>query len=106
VLPKKRKCTFVIAMTCLNGYFPDVYTVSLARAMLLSSGGGAVAVWASSGLSAPNGEAPMNLAVIDYLFEKATRLGEAALAVKQKVSVPDIRHTWIFFGDPATKRMW
>ena len=66
-----------------------------------------MAVWASSGLSAPNGQAPMDLAVIDYLFEKSTRLGEATLAAaKQKVSDPDIRHTWIFFGDPATKRMW
>jgi hypothetical protein len=105
-LTNQYRLPFVIAMTCLNGYFQDVYTVSLAKAMLLSSGGGAVAVWASSGLSAPDGQAPMDLAVIDYLFEKATRLGEATLAAKQKMSDPDIRHTWIFFGDPATKRMW
>jgi hypothetical protein len=36
------------------------------KAMLLSSGGGAVAIWASSGLSAPDGQAPMDLAVIAY----------------------------------------
>ena len=105
-LTNQSRLPFLIAMTCLNGYFQDVYTVSLAKAMVLSPGGGAVAVWASSGLSAPDGQAPMDLAVIDYLFEKATRLGEATLAAKQKVSDPDIRHTWIFFGDPATKRMW
>ncbi len=105
-LTNRDRLPFVIAMTCLNGYFQDLYTVALAKALLLSSGGGAVAVWASSGLSAPDGQAPMDLAVIDSLFEKSTTLGEAALAAKQKVTDPDIRHTWIFFGDPATKRMW
>ena len=74
--------------------------------MLLSPGGGAVAVWASSGLSDPSGQAPMDLAVIDKLFTNAKRLGEATIAAKQNVTDPDIRNTWIFFGDPATKRMW
>ena len=105
-LTNQSRLPFVIAMTCLNGYFQDVYTVSLAKAMLLSPGGGAVAVWASSGLTAPEGQAPMDLTVIDYLFENATRLGEATLAAKLKATDPDIRHTWILFGDPATKRMW
>ena len=43
---------FLVAMTCLNGYFHDVLTVSLAEAVLQAPGGGAVGVWASSGLTA------------------------------------------------------
>src|SRR5206468_7282448 len=43
---------FVVAMNCLNGFFHDVYTESLATALMLSKNGGAVAVWASSGMTA------------------------------------------------------
>ena len=37
------KAPVVIAMTCLNGYFQDVYTNSLAEALMNAPGGGAVA---------------------------------------------------------------
>jgi len=37
---------FVPCHDCLNGFFQDVYTQSLAEALLLSKNGGAVAVWA------------------------------------------------------------
>jgi hypothetical protein len=47
-------------MTCLNGLFHDVYTESLAEAMLKAQQGGAVAVWASSGLTGPEGQVVMN----------------------------------------------
>jgi hypothetical protein len=38
-------------MNCLNGFFQDVYTQSLAESLLLAPNGGAVAVWASSGFT-------------------------------------------------------
>src|SRR5579885_2953462 len=37
---------FVI-MNCLNGFFHDVYTQSLAESLMLAQNGGAIAVWAS-----------------------------------------------------------
>ena len=105
-LTNQSKLPFVIAMTCLNGYFQDLYTVSLAKALLLSPTGGAVAVWASSGLSDPTGQAPMDAAAINALFQHATRLGDATLAAKRNVPDPDIRHTWLLFGDPASQLTW
>ena len=95
-----------LGMTCLNGYFQDLYTTSLAKAMLLAPGGGAVAVWASSGLTAPEDQAPVDATMFNSLFSKTGRLGDAVQKVEQTITDPDILHTWIFFGDPATKRMW
>jgi len=46
----------------------------------------------------------MDLPVLDYLFENTTRLEEVTLAAMQKATDPDVHHTWILFGDPATKR--
>ena len=91
-------------MTCLNGFFQDVYSDSLAEALLKAKQGGAVAVWASSGLTEPDKQAVMNKEVVRLLFNggKLT-LGEAVKRAKAAVSDPDIRKTWILFGDPTTK---
>jgi hypothetical protein len=93
---------FVISMTCLNGYFQDVFTFSLAKALLQASGGGAVGVWASSTLTGSGPQATMNQAMIGALFGTAPMtVGDAAVAAKQTVTDPDVRRTWILFGDPA-----
>jgi hypothetical protein len=95
---------FVVSMTCLNGFFQDVYSDSLAEALLKASQGGAVAVWTSSGLTEPDKQAVMNKALIQLLFNgEALTLGEAVKRAKAAVSDQDIRRTWILFGDPATR---
>ena len=40
-----------VGMNCLNGFFHDVYTESLAETLIKAPAGGAVAVWASSTLT-------------------------------------------------------
>lgn len=94
---------FVVAMTCLNGYFQDLYTESLAKALLKAEHGGAVAVWASSGLTEPAGQTVMNQALVPQIFGESPTIGEATVKAKAAVNDLDIRRTWIFFGDPATK---
>jgi hypothetical protein len=95
---------FVITMTCLNGYFIDVYTESLAEALLKAKQGGAVAVWASSGLTDPSGQASLNQELIRLLFnEEPLTLGETVMRAKAAVKSPDIRRTWILFGDPTMR---
>lgn len=49
-----------VSMTCLNGYFQDAALESLAQALMNAQDGGAVAVWAPSGMTAPDGQAVMN----------------------------------------------
>jgi Peptidase family C25 len=98
--------SFVVTMTCLNGYFQDLYTESLSEALLLARNGGAVAVWASSGLTDPAGQATLDPALIGNLSGSALTIGEATIVTKKAVTDPDIRRTWILFGDPATKLKW
>ena len=59
---------FVISMTCLNGYFHDIYTVSLAKAFMLAPSGGAVAAWASSGLTDSSGQSNLDQTMVSALY--------------------------------------
>jgi hypothetical protein len=99
---------FFVNMTCLNGFFQAPYADSLAEALLKARQGGAIAVWASSGFTEPEGQAPMNKELIHLLFSRggggeSLTLGEAAMRAKAASADPDVRRTWILFGDPTTR---
>jgi hypothetical protein len=95
---------FFINMTCWNGWFADPYTETLGESLLKASKGGAVAVWASSGLTEPLGQSVIDQQLIQLLFgEQQLTLGEAVAKAKAAVSDMDIRRTWILLGDPATR---
>ena len=92
-----------LLMTCLNGYFQDVLVESLAEA-LLKSPGGAVAVWGSSSMAMPDGQSLMNQELYRQIFgDRTVRLGEAIIRAKSASYDPDVRTTWILFGDPTTR---
>ncbi|TAN40262.1 MAG: hypothetical protein EPN25_08445 [Nitrospirae bacterium] len=98
------KLPFFINMTCWNGWFPNLYTVTLAETLLKTAQGGAVAVWASSGLTEPDRQLIMNKELMRLLFDgRGLTIGEAAAAAKAAVGNMDVRRTWILFGDPATR---
>jgi uncharacterized repeat protein (TIGR01451 family) len=91
-----------LLMDCLNGFFHDVYTQSLAESLLLAPKGGAVAVWASSGFTNAPDQATMDQALLRILKgHPSTPLGQAILNSKLGITDPDVRRTWIFFGDPS-----
>jgi len=95
---------FFINMTCFNGMFHDVYTESLSEALLKAEEGGAIAVWASSGLTEPEAQAMLNRELIRILFNgESITLGEAVKRAKAATPDPDVRRTWILFGDPTTQ---
>ena len=103
-LTNRLRLPFVVSMTCLNGFFQDVYSDSLAEALLKARQGGAVAVWASSGLTDPDKQATMNKELVRLLFNGGElTLGEAVKRAKAAVSDQDVRKTWILFGDPTTR---
>ncbi len=103
VLTNGDRLPVVVAMNC-NGFFHDLYTESLAEALLKAPQGGAVAVWASSGLTGPHQQAVMNQALIDALFgEKRLTLGEATKRAKALTGGRDVQRTWLLFGDPTTR---
>jgi hypothetical protein len=91
-----------LLMDCLNGFFQDVYSTSLAESLLLAPNGGAVAVWASSGFTNQPPQASMNQAMLQILkTSPATPLAVAIVQAKSGITDNDVRRTWIFFGDPA-----
>jgi hypothetical protein len=94
----------VVSMTCLNGFFQAPYADSMAEALLKAANGGAIAVWASSGLTEPHGQVVMNKELVRLLFNGAPlTLGEATEKAKAAMGDQDVRKTWILFGDPATR---
>ena len=93
-----------ITMTCLNGYFQDPASDSLAEALMKAERGGAVAVWASSGMTTPDKQAMMGQEMFRLLFGgDPLTIGEATLKAKAATGDGDVRRTWILFGDPAMR---
>jgi uncharacterized repeat protein (TIGR01451 family) len=91
-----------LLMDCLNGFFDDVYTQSLAESLLLSPHGGGVAVWASSGFTNAQAQVFLNEALLTALAQNPNlQLGAAILAAKSGITDADVRRTWILFGDPS-----
>ncbi|MGH9421541.1 MAG: C25 family cysteine peptidase, partial [Thermoanaerobaculia bacterium] len=102
-LAKSNRAPIVLAMTCLNGFFQDVYTDSLAEA-LQRAPNGAVAVWASSALTSPEVQFPVNEILLKALLGPGDiRLGDAIMAAQKSSFTPDVRRTFILFGDPAMR---
>jgi uncharacterized repeat protein (TIGR01451 family) len=95
---------FVVAMDCFNGYFHDGFTDSLAEALLRNPSGGAIGVWASSGLITTP---PQLMMGIEFnrraLGATPTSVGDAVLSAKRATNDPDTRRTFILFGDPTLK---
>jgi hypothetical protein len=93
-----------LPMTCLNGFFQEPYGDSLAEALLKAPSGGAVAVWASSGLTESADQLPIDEALVRLLFSGTPiTLGDATRAAKIATTDRDVRTTWILFGDPTTR---
>lgn len=88
-----------VSMNCLNGFFHDLYTTSLAEALLEAENGGAVAVWASSTLTAFEPQEALNRTFVSKVARGS--LGQAALQAKRAISDTDARRTWMLFGDPT-----
>ncbi|MGA9772879.1 MAG: C25 family cysteine peptidase [Blastocatellia bacterium] len=96
-----------VVMTCLNGYFQDTSLDSMAESLMKAERGGAIAVWASSGMTLPSGQLLLNQQLYKLIFDQNSSqvrlLGEVTLKAKSSVSDGDIRRTWILFGDPMTR---
>jgi len=95
---------FVSSMTCWTGWFADPYGETLGEALLKAPQGGAIAVWASSGLTEPDGQLVLDREFMRLLFSaRKPTIGEATARAKAAVTDLDIRRTWILLGDPTTR---
>jgi len=78
---------------------------SLAEALMKSEQGGAIAVWASSGMTTTDKMSLMAQQMFRLLYSDGTRLtlGEATSKAKAATGDLDVRRSWILFGDPSMK---
>jgi hypothetical protein len=104
-LTNTNRLPLFVLMTCLNGRFQDPNRESLAEALMKADNGGAIAVWASSGLTQPDAQAAVNQHLIRLLFGNGQlpTLGDAVRGAKAVTTDMDVRRTWIFFGDPTLR---
>lgn len=104
-LTNREKLPLVIAMTCLNGMFHDLYTQSLSESLLLAPNGGAFAVWSSSTLTEPAPQFAANKELLLQLLTNKATLGEAIQKAKQATTDLDVRRSWNLLGDPSMRLM-
>jgi hypothetical protein len=57
-------------------------------------------------LTDANIQQAMNLDFFRQLFGSDQTVGEAIMKVKASMSDPDVRRTWVLFGDPTIKLVY
>jgi len=103
-LTNGNQAPLMMLIACTNGYFASPYARSLAESLVQAPNGGAVAVWASSSITNATWEELLNKELYRQLFA-ATQptIGEAMVTAKLSISDPDVRRSYILFGDPSMK---
>ena len=98
-----------LSMTCLDGRFHEIGGDSQAETLLRNPSGGAVAVWAATGLGVAHGHDFMHRGFYSALFQHGqTNLGALVEAGKLELYTgdalgifQDLLDTFVLLGDPA-----
>jgi hypothetical protein len=98
----------VLEMTCLTGLFDEPGGTTLDETLLREAGGGAVAVWGTTGLGVATGHQQLAQGFLASAFQRHERtIGAGTLSGKLKLvasgsSALDLVDTFTLLGDPAT----
>lgn len=97
--------TVFTMLTCLNGYFTSLRDDNLAEKLILASGGGAAATWASSGKTTADVQDQMATRFYNKLGGGTIpRLGDLIKDAKTVVvGGRDVKLSWVLLGDPLLK---
>ncbi|MCG5052715.1 MAG: hypothetical protein KA712_07120 [Myxococcales bacterium] len=94
-------------LTCLNGFFHDLFSRSLAESLLTAPHGPAVAVWASTGMTDPVVQQRLSEALARQVNRsQARRLGDAIRAARAELPVSDTSLSFTLLGDPSLLLPW
>jgi hypothetical protein len=92
-------------LTCLNGFFHNLTANSLAESLIFAENKGAIAAWASTGLTTPDVQEVMGQRFYTKVGTgEIQRLGD--LINDAKTVIPggmDVRLSWALLGDPMLK---
>lgn len=104
ILTNTDRLSIFTMLTCLNGYFIQS-TDSLSEVLLKNPNGGAVATWASSGLTTPDIQEIMATRFYNQIaVGNITRIGDMIKDAKTTINFGrDVRLSWVLLGDPAMK---
>jgi len=99
---------FMVTLDCLNGYFIDRVSDSLAEAFLKAQGRGSIAAFSPSGLSLDGPAHLFHRALMQELTTgQHARVGDALLAAQktyaQTGAFPELLSVYHLFGDPAMR---
>jgi hypothetical protein len=98
----------VLEMTCFTGFFHHPQYPTLDETLLRRAGGGAIAVWGSTGLGVSTGHTTLQSGFLQAIMAQGeTKLGAVVLAGKSALYATgfhrDLLDTMTLFGDPALK---
>jgi hypothetical protein len=105
-LSNDQRLPVMVLMTCLNGYFVTP-TRSLVEEMLSADGAGAVAAFASTGMTSAQAQNLLDQGFMEAIFQTGiARLGEATYAAKETLlgnttNEQDTANSFSLMGDPA-----
>jgi hypothetical protein len=104
-LTNASKLSVFTLLTCLNGYFIHPNADSMSEVLIKSNNGGAVSVWASTGLTTPDVQEVMATRFYaQWSAGNMTRLGDLIKDAKSIVNGGrDVRLSWALMGDPMLK---
>ncbi|MCB0168460.1 MAG: DUF11 domain-containing protein, partial [Anaerolineae bacterium] len=107
-LQNQNRLPIVSEMTCFTGFFHHPKTTTFDESLLRRSGGGAVAVWGSTGLGVGTGHDRLQAGFYQTILQNGgPDLGSAVLAGKLSLSAlgyhQDLLDTFTLFGDPALR---
>ena len=106
-LSNGQRLPVMVLMTCLNGYFVMPNLRSFSEEMLLADGAGAVATFASTGMTDAQVQRVLDQGFTEGVFQGGiTRLGPAADYAKQTLLAnttdeEDTANSFTLMGDPA-----
>ena len=102
--------SFIILLTCLNGFFPHPkQDCCLAEELLRAENKGAVACWAPVSVSYPTEQKNLTRELLNQIFRQGnnilgvcTTLARINTYVRHQIS-GDMAQNYLLFGDPATR---
>ena len=104
-LSNQYRLPVILELTCFTASFhrPEYSTID--ESLLNLPGGGAVAVWGSTGQGVATGHTSLQAGFHEALNQGQTHLGALTLAAKNKLYAtgyyPDLLDTYLLLGDPA-----
>jgi Peptidase family C25 len=105
VMNNGNNLSIFVLLTCLNGYFQNNSNDSFVEAGLKAPNGGAVATWASTGLTTPDVQEVMATRFYQKLGDGSIeRIGDLIRDAKTTlVYGRDVRLSWALLGDPTLR---